>query len=116
MVTESIVVIVLTLVLSYLYVRRGKRAIAISILPLAVLPLFCIAGYLLRNRLPMSLLPAGQWGILFVMVGLLAGGSLFGSISRNIQKTSVRRMYLLLCGGFTILFAFAEILAVLRIL
>lgn len=116
MVTESIVVIVLTLILSYLYVRRGKRAIAVSILPLAVLPIFCILGYLLRSRLPMSLLPPAQWGILFVMVGLLAGASLFGGISRNIKKASVRRGYLLLCGGFTLLFAFAEIIALLRIL
>lgn len=116
MVTESIVVVVLTLLIAYLYMRRGKQGLAASILPLAVLPMVCLVGYFLRQRLPIAILPPAQWGILIVMVGLLAGGSIFGIISRNIRRKSARNMYLLVCGGFTVLFAFAEILSILQVL
>lgn len=116
MVTESIVVLVLTLMISYLYLRRGRRGTALSVLPLCVLPVVSLLGYLLRDRLPTSILPANMWGVLFVIVGLVVAGLLFGMIGSNIKKKPARRLYLLMCGGFTLIFGFAEILTVMKIL
>lgn len=115
MITECAVLVLLTLVIAYLFMRQEKRGTAASILPLAVLPSVCLLGYALRTRLPPSLLSPQHWYILFVMAGLAGGITLFGIIAKNIKRTSARRMYLLLCGGFTMLFAFAEILNILKI-
>ncbi|MEG0853765.1 MAG: hypothetical protein RSF82_07825 [Angelakisella sp.] len=115
MLTESVVVILLTLIISYLYMRRGKRGMSMSVLPLAVLPIMNIIGYFIGTGLPTTaLLSPKQWQVLFLMIGLIAGGSLFGIISSNIKKRSARRAYLVLCGGFTVLFAFAGIMEYLH--
>lgn len=115
MVTESAVVVVLTLLIAYLYARSGKHGFAASVLPIAVLPSVCLLGHFLSNRLPTSILPASQWGILFVVVGMVAAGSLFGAVGHSIKRKSARRVYLLVCGGFTVFFAFAEIIAILGV-
>lgn len=113
MLTESIVVVILTLMIAYLYGRQGSHGTAVSILPITVLPICCIAGYALQYSLP-GILPGSQWRILFVLAGLLAGGSLFGIISRRMKNAGSRRVYLIICGGFTILFAFAEVVTILN--
>ena len=109
MVTESAVVLILILLISFIYLRRGKRGMAVGVLPLAVLPLFMLAGALLCNTMP-AWVPPQHWRLFFVMAGLVGGGTLFGVFGAHIRKKSAQQGYLLLCGGFTLLFAFAEIL------
>ncbi|MEG1942932.1 MAG: hypothetical protein RR049_03875 [Angelakisella sp.] len=116
MVTESVVVILLTLIISYMYMRRGKRGIAMAVLPLAVMPFANLIGHFISTSFGDALLSAKQWQVMFLMIGLIAGGSLFGIISSNIKKRSSRRMYLFVCGGFTVLFAFAGMVEYLNIL
>lgn len=117
MVTESVVVILLTMVISYLYMRRQKRGIAVAVLPLAVLPFFNLLGNFISVQLgSTALLSPRQWRVMFLMIGLIVGGSLFGIISSNIKKGAGRRVYLLLCGGFTVLFAFVGLVEYLNIL
>ncbi len=111
---ESAVVVILSIILWYLFIRSGKRATAMSVLPLVVLPLFNIAGQMFSVQLArLGLLGSLEWQVLFVFLGLLAGGALFGGISRNIKRPTARRGYLILCGGFTVLFAFTIIVNLL---
>lgn len=110
MATESAVVLILILLISYIYLRRGKRGMAAGVLPLAVLPLCMLLGTLLGGYMPDWVPSAQHWRLLFIMVGLVGGGTLFGIFGAHIRKKSAQRAYLLLCGGFTILFAFAEML------
>ena len=111
---ESGVVVILSIMLWYLFIRAGKRATAVSLLPLVVLPLFNILGQILAPRLTLlGFLGVLEWQVLFVILGLLAGSLLFGSISRNIRRPAARNGYLILCGGFTLLFAFTIIVHLL---
>ncbi len=111
---ESGVVVILCFILWYLFVRAGRKATAMAILPLVVLPLFNIMGQILSPHLArLGLLGILEWQVLFVFLGLLAGGALFGGISRNIVRATARRGYLILCGGFTVLFAFTIIISLL---
>lgn len=111
---ESFVVIILSGILWYLFIRAGKRATALAVAPLVVLPFFNLTGIILAPRLAwLGFLGELEWQVLFVFVGLLAGSVLFGGISRNIRRPSTRRGYLVLCGGFTLIFAFTIIVSLL---
>lgn len=115
--TESVVVILLTIIISYLYMRRQRRGIAVAILPLAVLPIMNLVGYFVSTKVTgMTLLSPQQWRVMFLMLGLIVGGSLFGIISHNIKRGAGRRVYLFMCGGFTVIFAFVGIVEYLGIL
>ncbi|MEG1688115.1 MAG: hypothetical protein RR276_09570, partial [Angelakisella sp.] len=74
-------------------------------------------GALIQAQLPVDfLLSPVHWRLLFIMVGMIAGSALLGIISTNLKKTKTRRLYLILCCGFTVGFAFAEVLSILQIL
>ena len=111
---ECGVVVLLSLILSYLFVRSGKRATGIAVLPLIVLPLFNMAGQAFSSQLAkLGILGVLEWQVLFVFLGLLIGGTLLGLISLNLKRTKTRQVYLILCGGFTVLFAFTIIINII---
>lgn len=110
MITESIVVLILILLIAAIYLRCNKRGMAAGVLPLAILPLCLLLGALFADSMPTSVASPRQWRLLLVMIGLLCSGTLFGIIGVHIRKKAARRLYLALCGGFTILLAFVEII------
>ncbi|MEA5010714.1 MAG: hypothetical protein VB100_03215 [Angelakisella sp.] len=111
---ECGVVLLLSLILSYLFIRSGKRATGVAVLPLVVLPVFNMFGQAFSYQLAkLGFLGALEWQVLFVFIGLLLGGTLLGLISLNIKRSKARQVYLVLCGGFTVLFAFTIIVNIL---
>ena len=54
MLTESFVVVLLVGVMAYICLRRGRQSMSMSILPLALSPLFNIFGYWASNTLNLS--------------------------------------------------------------
>lgn len=116
MFTESFVVVILTLVIAYLYLRSGKRGLALAVLPVGVLPLVYLAGSGLCRKLgPVTPLSDLQWQVLFLFLGLAAGAICQGVVSYNIKRPSARRGYIILCGSFTALFAFAILHSIIPI-
>ena len=116
MLTESVVVVILTPVIAYLYLRRGQRGYALAVLPVGVLPLVYLMGCVLCGHLgPLTPLTDLQWQVLFLFLGLAAGAICEGVVSYNIKRASARRGYIILCGGFTALFAFAILHAIIPV-
>lgn len=103
--TESLAVLVLTLVISYFSLRAGRRGTALSVLPLVLLPSLNLVGGWASPQLARLGGTPIQWRILFVVVGLAAQVAVLGGISRAITKKGIRRTYLGMCGGFSVVFA-----------
>ncbi len=106
MLAECWAIVLIVLIMSYVFLRMGKQAIALSVLPLVILPLGHIiarrAGILLSQLLPI----AAQEGRIFVdVVALVLGVSIIGAIAHKIKDVLFRRMYVFLCGGFSIILA-----------
>lgn len=106
MLMESIVAILLTLIVSYIYLRAGKRAMSIAVLPLILVPFSNLLAYLLRGSLGQlfSLGPT-VWRLIFILAGLAVSVALVGSISTKLRKGSSRRFYLVICVGYCLIFA-----------
>ena len=118
MLTESFVVVVLVLLMSYLTLRSGKRGMALILLPLVVVPLANLLASGLAPQLDKlsEAMSASHWRVLLVMAAMAITMGLVGGISRNIKKKAPRRTYMLLCGGFSLIFSFMILVDVLPIL
>ena len=88
MALESLVIIVLTLLLCYSCIRRGRRAAALGVMPLAIVPLFNLAAIGLCGQLSRLWATPELWRVGFVLLGLLLSGAIFGGISRSIRSTA----------------------------
>ena len=115
MLTESFVLVVLVLLMSYLTLRSGKQGVALILLPLVVVPLTNLLASGLAPQLDKlsEAMSANHWRVLLLMAALAVTMGLVGGISRNIKKKGPRRTYMFLCGGFSLIFSFMIIRAVL---
>lgn len=106
MVLESAVAIMLTFLVAYLYLRSGKRAMFIAILPLTIVPAANILGFLLSKSIS-SLLHFGEtnWRLIFIALGLAVSVAIVGSISTKLKRRASRRWYLLVCVGYCLIFS-----------
>ena len=116
MILESIIILAVVLVISYFCARTGRRGTGIAILALTISPAANLLGAWLAPYLAGLWGGIFQWRLLLIVVGLVAQGALLGAISRGIQKKTVRRAYLAVCGGFAGIIAFAMILKMLILL
>ena len=113
MLVESTVVLVLIIIIFGIYMRRGKHGLAVAISPLGILPLFDLMGYFIENKIrEVPFLDHIEWRILLIMLGIAIPCTLYGVISINIKKQSTRKMYLVLCAGFTLIYGFGTLLHV----
>lgn len=113
MALESLIVLALILVISYFCARTGRRGTGLAILVLGIAPVMNLLGLWLASPLSQLVGNQLQWRMLLVILGLLIQGAILGAISRGIQKKAVRRSYLAVCGGFTVMMAFLTILWIL---
>ena len=115
MLTESFVLVALVLVMSYLTLRSGRRGTALVLLPLVIVPGVNLLAYGLAPQLDKlsEAMGPNHWRVLLVMLGLAVTMGLVGAISRNIKRKGPRRAYMLLCGGFTLIFSFMILVAAL---
>ena len=112
MLVESIVSVILTLVIAYLYVRRNRKAICIAVLPLSFVPLFNILGTQFSASLNKAVtVGVFEWRIIFVVIGPVLSCSFTGFISHKIQSVLYRRAYLILCGAFSVIFSILVIVS-----
>ena len=113
MLLESTIVLVLITILFAIYMRRGKHGLAVAISPLGIFPLFDLMGYFIENKITaVPFLNHIEWRILLIILGIAIPCTLYGVISINIKKQSARKMYLILCVGFTLIYGFATLLHV----
>lgn len=115
MVTESVALLILVLILSYFTMRTGRKASAVAILPLGVMPAVQVLGYIVVYQFGMQAALSGQmWYLLFLFVGLLCAGALLSYISCKIRSKKARRGYFLIFGGFILVFALLCAFSILK--
>ena len=111
MLIESTIVLVFVIIIFAIYMKKGKHGLAVAISPLGIFPLFDLMGYFIQNKLPkVPFLAHVEWRILFIVLGIAIPCTLYGMISINIEKKSTRKMYLVLCAGFTLVYGFGTLL------
>lgn len=116
MITESVALLILVLILSYFTMRTGRKASALAILPLGVMPAVQVLGYIVVNQFGIQTALSGQmWYLLFLFIGLLCAGALLSYISSNIRSKKARRGYFLILGGFILTFALLCAFSILRL-
>lgn len=108
MLTESFILLILVLMFCYFTLRSGRQGTVLLMLPLVVVPGANLMGFALAPQLDRlsTALGAQHWRLLFVLGALAVTMGLVGAISRNIKRKGVRRGYLFVTGGFTLIFSF----------
>lgn len=103
-ITESLAIIFILLVMSYMFMRNGKVATAVSVLPLMIVPgAYLISGPIATVLAPwLSMMTVPEIRVVIVIIGLIITGIILGIISVQITQKVLRRGYLFLCGSFTI--------------
>lgn len=117
MVVECFAIILVLLILSYMFMRSGKVATAVSVLPLTVVPIAYLVSKPMASVLArwLTQMTISEIRISIVIVGLIITGIILGSISVKISKKMLRRGYLWLCGSFTIIISVIMIVKILNI-
>lgn len=104
MIGECWAIIAVVLITAYTFVRAHKNSSAGATLPLMIVPfVHILSGGLTRLLLGFIHLPAVYLTMAINTAGLVVACLLIGGISRCITSKAIRRMYLIVCGGFSIL-------------
>lgn len=103
MVVESFAIILVILLMAFIYLRSGKKNYGLAVLPLALVP-FANGSFIVITD---SVVPiSGTLAICYMIVAVLAlvvSCILYGLLSKNLIGKIAQRVYLCLCGGFTVI-------------
>lgn len=100
MLLESIVILMILGLLAVLFLRRKRRDYAVGVLPLMMVPGFHVLVRIARDLLPWDFSNYVLAGA--DVLGLAVSVMLLGMISVRLRSKKARAVYLLLCGGFSI--------------
>lgn len=107
MVVECWVIILLILIMAYMIFRTGRAGQSVAILPLVTVPLFHLLGLPSSRFLggAIETLSPKLASVSFDIAGLVVACVLYGLLAGNMGSRSGRRVYMVLCGGFSALLA-----------
>lgn len=107
MTVESAAIVVILLIMAYMFVRSGRPAAAVVVLPLTVLPIFNLAaGPVARWLAPyIASMDVFDVRLIALILGLCLTCILLGFLGAKIHAKVARRAYLLLCGGYSLILA-----------
>jgi hypothetical protein len=94
MTVESLAVIAVILVMAGIFVRAGKKAVAVLCLPLISVPVFYLPARGLYNLLAISALSLPVFSLCLVFAGVVLGSTLCGALSRMIPTRKGKTGYL----------------------
>ena len=102
---ECWVIIVLILAMAVIIMRRGTPRQGVSILPLALVPF----GYLIAGPISRWLdgffpsISSDLFRVSFTLIALVFACVLFCMLAGNMGGKATRRVYMFLCGGFSVI-------------
>lgn len=114
MVTECWAIIIVIFCISFIFLRSGRSAYALSVLPLAIFPAFHLMGRVVsrtivaHSSLNQSLLQVG-----IDVSGLAIACILMGFASQKIKNRRQRLALLIISAGFTLILAWILLFEVL---
>ena len=105
MLVECTAVIIIIALTSFSYLRAKKPNIALSIFPLAFVPILYLIG------VPFSKFLEKMWEIprvgtisFCVLLGAVSACCIFGYFSTKLHKKTSKMFYSVCCSGFTVIF------------
>jgi len=113
---ECWVIIVLILAMAVIIMRRGTPRQGVSILPLALVPF----GYLIAGPISRWLdgffpsISSDLFRVSFTLIALVFACVLFGMLAGNMGGKATRRVYMFLCGGFSVILSFDSSILISR--
>lgn len=102
MTAECAAIVVIILLTAGVMAHEGRTGLAVAVLPLVLTPMFYllssyVANFINRWQEPDIYLIARA---AVVVVGSLLASLIMGTLSARLKSKVVRRVYLVLCGGF----------------
>lgn len=113
---QSSAIIAVILVMSFMFLRSGRRAGALFALPLISVPLFHLVGVAVYRFLVQSEFPTAALHIGIDITGLVLGLVLCGILARAISVKRLSNVYFICCAVFQGALATAYILHLLNLL
>ena len=110
MVAECWTVVLIILLVVGVYLHRGKKRLAMAVLPLVLVPLTHIVGAPVSVWVE-NIFPGDSAFLQIAMdvVALVIANMIFGAFSRGYRGKGSRRAYMVLCAGFTVVFSWVLI-------
>lgn len=110
MFTASIATVIIVLVMAFIFLRYYRRAFALAILPLLTVPALYVistfvAGYFFKDALLIAQIISCT-----LLLAVVVAGILFGLCTLMFTSKKAKTSYLILCGGFTLVFALVLLL------
>lgn len=100
MVGQSFAIIAVILVMSFMFLRSGRRAGAIFALPLISVSVFHLIGFAVHRMFVQSELPTSSLHVALDMAGFFVGALLCWILSRAILVKKLRYVYFISCTVF----------------
>lgn len=100
MISQSFAIIAIILVMSFMFLRTGRRAGALFALPLVSVSTFHLLGYAVHKVLVQSELPTQSLHIALDVAGLAVGLTLCWILARAINVKKLRYVYFISCAVF----------------
>ncbi len=105
MFTASLATVIIVIAMACIFLRYGRRNFALSILPLTVTPVFyaiadILAGYFFKSEILKT-----QVVCCVLLASVVVAGIFFGICTLMFKNKKTKSSYLVLCGGFTLVFA-----------
>ncbi len=104
MILESTAIIMVILVMSFMMLRSGRRGYALVTLPLVIVPVTHISSS--RIAIILSTLLPYDFVSLRVgvdILGLVLSCVIFAVLSAGIRHKRTRLIFLIMCGGFSVI-------------
>ncbi len=102
MTVECVAILAILGIFTFSLARSGRRTTALALLPLLLVPLAFLAGMPLAATLAsVTDIPRGTVRACVTLAGLVAACVLFGMLCGNFRSSRTRRLYLIMCGGFS---------------
>ena len=105
MVVECVAIIALIAILIFMTARSGRREMALSMLPLLIVPGFYLLSAPLSKMIDplLPFIPRFAIAVGITVIGLVIACVLFGMLCGNYPTKRARRGYLWMCAGFSTL-------------
>lgn len=104
MILESTAIIMVILVMCFMMLRSGRRGYALVTLPLVIVP----ATHMSSSRIALLLEKLLPYDYMFLRIGvdvlgLVLSCVIFAVLSAGIRHKRTRLVFLLMCGGFSVI-------------
>lgn len=116
MISVCVAIVIIVAITGFMMMRSGSKRFAVAVIPLGFVPLAHLLGTALERIIDYSLSPLELVLICvgFDIAALVFACLMLGMTARKIKKSFTRKLFLISCGLFEVVLAFALIADVVK--